>query len=52
MEKQVEDHVNGVGRNKKEDETEFDTISKFDFLDKVKNSDSKVSSFLTNLITS
>ena len=34
-------------KNKKKDETEFDTISKFDFLDKVKNSDSKVSSFLT-----
>ncbi len=34
-------------KNKKEDETEFDTISKFDFLDKTKNSDSKISSFLT-----
>ncbi len=33
--------------NKKEDETEFDTISKFDLLEKTKNSDSKVSSFLT-----
>ena len=33
--------------NKKEDETEFDTIAKFDLLDKIKNSDSKISSFLT-----
>ena len=33
--------------NKKEDETEFDTISKFDFLNKIKNTDNKVSSFLT-----
>ena len=34
-------------RKKKEDETEFDTIAKFDLLEKTKNSDSKVSSFLT-----
>ena len=33
--------------HKKEDETEFDTIAKFDLLEKTKNSDSKVSSFLT-----
>ena len=33
--------------NKKEDETEFDTIAKFDLLENTKNSDSKVSSFLT-----
>ncbi len=33
--------------NKKEHETEFDTIEKFDLLDKTKNSDSKISSFLT-----
>jgi tRNA-2-methylthio-N6-dimethylallyladenosine synthase len=32
---------------KKEEETEFDTISKFDYLSKIKNKDSKVSSFLT-----
>ena len=31
----------------KEDETEFDTIAKFDLLKQTKNSDSKVSSFLT-----
>ncbi len=29
------------------DETEFDTISKFNYLDKIKNSSKKVSSFLT-----
>ena len=34
-------------KNKKEDETEFDTIAKFDLLKKVKNSDSNISSFLT-----
>ena len=33
--------------NQKEDETEFDTIAKFDLLGKIKNSESKVSSFLT-----
>ena len=32
---------------KKEEETEFDTISKFNYLSKIKNKDSKVSSFLT-----
>ena len=34
-------------KNKKEDETEFDTIAKFDLLEKTKNSNSKISSFLT-----
>ena len=34
-------------KNKKEDETEFDTVAKFDLLEKIKNSDNKVSSFLT-----
>ena len=33
--------------NKKEDETEFDTIAKFDFLEKTKNTDNKISTFLT-----
>jgi len=32
---------------KKEEETEFDTISKFNYLSKLKNKNSKVSSFLT-----
>ena len=39
--------LNNFQKNKKEDETEFDTIAKFDLLNKIKNSDSKVSSFLT-----
>ena len=39
--------LNNFQINKKEDETEFDTIAKFDLLKKVENSDSKVSSFLT-----
>ena len=33
--------------NKKEELTEFDTEDKFNYLDKIKNHDSKVSSFLT-----
>ena len=33
--------------NKKEELTEFDTEDKFNYLDKIKNNDSKVSSFLT-----
>ena len=33
--------------NKKEDETEFDTIAKFDILKKTQNSDNNVSTFLT-----
>jgi len=32
---------------KKKEETEFDSISKFNYLSKIKNKDSKVSSFLT-----
>jgi len=32
---------------KKEEETDFDTISKFNYLSKIKNKNSKVSSFLT-----
>ena len=32
---------------KKKEETEFDTISKFNYLKKIKNKDSKISSFLT-----
>jgi tRNA-2-methylthio-N6-dimethylallyladenosine synthase len=32
---------------KKKDETEFDTISKFNYLRKIKNNDSEVSAFLT-----
>ena len=36
-----------TNNKKKEEETEFDTISKFNYLSKIKNKDSKVSSFLT-----
>ena len=36
-----------LDNQKKIDETEFDAISKFNYLDKIKNSSSKISSFLT-----
>ena len=36
-----------INDKKKEEETEFDTISKFNYLSKIKNKDSKVSTFLT-----
>jgi len=36
-----------TNNKKKEEETEFDTISKFNYLSKIKNKNSKVSSFLT-----
>ena len=39
--------LNYTNNKKKEEETEFDTISKFNYLSKIKNKDSKVSSFLT-----
>ena len=39
--------LNHSKNKKKEEETEFDTISKFNYLSKIKNKDSKVSSFLT-----
>ncbi len=39
--------LNYLNKKKKEEETEFDTISKFNYLSKVKNKNSKVSSFLT-----
>ena len=38
---------NYLNKKKKEEETEFDTISKFNYLSKIKNKDSKISSFLT-----
>tara|TARA_B110000008_G_scaffold243239_1_gene252126 strand:- start:111 stop:1478 length:1368 start_codon:yes stop_codon:yes gene_type:complete len=44
----INDTINGyIKKKRKEEETEFDTISKFNYLSKVKNEDSKVSSFLT-----
>jgi len=39
--------LNHTNSKKKEEETDFDTISKFNYLSKIKNKDSKVSSFLT-----
>jgi tRNA-2-methylthio-N6-dimethylallyladenosine synthase len=36
-----------INNKKKKEETEFDTISKFNYLSKIKNKDSKVSAFLT-----
>jgi tRNA-2-methylthio-N6-dimethylallyladenosine synthase len=39
--------LNYSKNQRKEEETEFDTISKFNYLSKIKNKDSKVSSFLT-----
>ena len=39
--------LNYKSNKKKEEETEFDTISKFNYLSKIKNKDSKISSFLT-----
>ena len=39
--------LNHIKGKKKEEETEFDTIAKFDYLSKIKNKDSNVSSFLT-----
>ena len=38
---------NHIKIKKKKEETEFDTIAKFDYLSKIKNKDSNVSSFLT-----
>ena len=40
----IQEHID---KNKKKEETEFDTISKFDYLSKIRNKYSKVSSFLT-----
>ena len=44
----INDTINEFIKNKKKkEETEFDTISKFNYLSKIKNRDSKISSFLT-----
>ena len=40
----IKEHIN---KQEKLDETEFDTVSKFNYLNKIKNSSKKVSSFLT-----
>ncbi|MFL2884535.1 MAG: tRNA (N6-isopentenyl adenosine(37)-C2)-methylthiotransferase MiaB [Candidatus Pelagibacter sp.] len=39
--------LNFTQKKKKKEETEFDAVSKFDYLDKIKNESRKVSSFLT-----
>ncbi|MDC0855986.1 tRNA (N6-isopentenyl adenosine(37)-C2)-methylthiotransferase MiaB [Candidatus Pelagibacter sp.] len=39
--------LNYVDKKKREEETEFDTINKFNYLSKIKNKDSNISSFLT-----
>tara|TARA_A100001011_G_scaffold392732_1_gene480975 strand:+ start:224 stop:1570 length:1347 start_codon:yes stop_codon:yes gene_type:complete len=36
-----------LNKNKKIEETEFDSFEKFNYLDKIKNQDNKISSFLT-----
>ena len=44
----INDAIQKYSNNKKkEEETEFDTISKFNYLSKIKNKNSKISSFLT-----
>jgi len=40
----IQEHINS---KKKKEETNFDTISKFNYLSTIKNKDSKISSFLT-----
>ncbi len=39
--------LNYINKNKKIEETEFDAVSKFEYLSKIKNGSTKVSSFLT-----
>ena len=39
--------INHLKKNEKEEQTDFETFLKFDYFDKIKNSNSKVSSFLT-----
>jgi len=39
--------INHLKKNEKEEQTDFDTFLKFDYFDKIKNNNSKVSSFLT-----
>ena len=39
--------LNFIEKNKKAEETEFDPVSKFNYLNKIKNQSGKVSSFLT-----
>ena len=39
--------LNYIEKNKKNEETEFDAISKFEYFNKIKNNSGKISSFLT-----
>jgi len=39
--------LNHLKKKEKEEETDFDTLLKFNYFDKIKNNDSKISSFLT-----
>ncbi len=43
----VNDLLNEHITNKKQEETEFDTISKFGYFDQIKNNNNKISAFLT-----
>ena len=43
----INEAILNYSNNKKKEEIEFDTISKFNYLSKIQNKDSKVSSFLT-----
>ena len=43
----INDVILNHAKKKKREETDFDTISKFNYLSKIKNKDSNVSSFLT-----
>ena len=43
----INDMLNNFVKNKKKEETEFDTISKFRYFDKLENTNTNVSAFLT-----
>ena len=39
--------LNHLKKKERKEETDFDTLLKFDYFDKIKNKDNKISSFLT-----
>ena len=43
----INDLIQNQLKNKKVDETDFDTVSKFNYFDSIKNDNSKISAFLT-----
>ena len=43
----INDLILDQSKNKKIDETEFDTVTKFNYFDDIKNENSKISAFLT-----